>query len=195
MDSFTECWVPGQCLFSFLFLNTKCFTLLSSSLHGFWEVRYNFYLCSSIGRVFLCFQSFLSWIPCSFKMIFLGAFLSFLVFMLLGIFWAAWILAWCLTLTWRNSVSVVWNIYSVPFTLFLLKLFCSPGYSLFFLGFIFFASQFLRILLLYPLGFPSGSDGEESACNAGDLGSDPGLGRSPGEGKSYPLQCSVWRIP
>ena len=71
----------------------------------------------------------------------------------------------------------------------------STGYSLFFLGFIFFASQFLRILLLYPLGFPSGSDGEESACNAGDLGSDPGLGRSPGEGKSYPLQCSVWRIP
>ena len=30
--------------------------------------------------------------------------------------------------------------------------------------------------------------GKESACNAGDLGSTPGLGRSPGEGKSYPLQ-------
>ena len=36
-------------------------------------------------------------------------------------------------------------------------------------------------------GFPCGSAGEESACNAGDLVSIPGLGRSPGEGKGYPL--------
>ena len=40
------------------------------------------------------------------------------------------------------------------------------------------------------LGFPGGSVGKESACNAGDLGSIPGLGRSPGEGKEYPLQYS-----
>ena len=40
------------------------------------------------------------------------------------------------------------------------------------------------------LGFPCGSAGKESACNAGDLGSIPGLGRSPGEGKGYPLQYS-----
>ena len=33
------------------------------------------------------------------------------------------------------------------------------------------------------LGFPCGSAGKESACNVGDLGSIPGLGRSPGEGK------------
>ena len=39
-------------------------------------------------------------------------------------------------------------------------------------------------------GFPCGSDGKESSCNAEDLGSIPGLGRSPGEGKSYPLQYS-----
>ena len=39
-------------------------------------------------------------------------------------------------------------------------------------------------------GFPSGSDGEESACNARDLGSIPGLGRSPEEGNGYPLQYS-----
>ena len=39
-------------------------------------------------------------------------------------------------------------------------------------------------------GFPGGSAGKESACNAGDLGSIPGLGRSPGEGKDYPLQYS-----
>ena len=41
-----------------------------------------------------------------------------------------------------------------------------------------------------PLGFPGGSDGKESACNAGDPGSIPGLGRSAGEGLGYPLQYS-----
>ena len=40
------------------------------------------------------------------------------------------------------------------------------------------------------LGFPGGSAGKESACNAGNLGSIPELGRSPGEGKSYLLQYS-----
>ena len=38
------------------------------------------------------------------------------------------------------------------------------------------------------MGFPCGSAGKEAACNVGDLGSVPGLGRSPGEGKGYPLQ-------
>ena len=38
------------------------------------------------------------------------------------------------------------------------------------------------------LGFSCGSAGKESACNVGDLGLVPGLGRSPGEGKGYPLQ-------
>ena len=40
------------------------------------------------------------------------------------------------------------------------------------------------------MGFLCGSTGKESACNAGDLGSIPGLGQSPGEGKGYPLQYS-----
>ena len=40
------------------------------------------------------------------------------------------------------------------------------------------------------LGFPCGLAGKESACNAGDLGLILGLGRSPGEGKGYPLQYS-----
>ena len=40
------------------------------------------------------------------------------------------------------------------------------------------------------LGFPCGSAGKEFTCNVGDLGSIPGLGRSPGEGKGYPLQYS-----
>ena len=39
-------------------------------------------------------------------------------------------------------------------------------------------------------GFPCGSVAKESACNAGDMGPSPGLGRSPGEGKGYPLQYS-----
>ena len=38
--------------------------------------------------------------------------------------------------------------------------------------------------------FPCGSAGKESACNVGDLGLIPGLGRFPGEGNSYPLQYS-----
>ena len=38
--------------------------------------------------------------------------------------------------------------------------------------------------------FPGGSDGKESACNAGDQGLIPGLGRSPGEGNDNPLQYS-----
>ena len=38
--------------------------------------------------------------------------------------------------------------------------------------------------------FPGGSDGKESACNAGDLCLIPGLGRSLGEGNGYPLQYS-----
>ena len=37
-------------------------------------------------------------------------------------------------------------------------------------------------------GFPCGSVGKDSACNAGDLGSIPGLGRSLGEGNGYPIQ-------
>ena len=39
-------------------------------------------------------------------------------------------------------------------------------------------------------GFSGGSAGTEATCNEGDLGSIPGLGRSPGEGKGYPLHYS-----
>ena len=42
-------------------------------------------------------------------------------------------------------------------------------------------------------GLPSGSDGKESACNVGDLGSIPGSGRFPREGNGYPLQYSCLR--
>jgi len=45
-------------------------------------------------------------------------------------------------------------------------------------------------------GFPCGSAGKESACNAGDLGSIPWLGRSSGEGKSHFTRSSIlaWKI-
>ena len=43
-------------------------------------------------------------------------------------------------------------------------------------------------------GFPDSSVGKESACNPGHLGSIPGLGRSPGEANSYPLQFSGLEI-
>ena len=45
------------------------------------------------------------------------------------------------------------------------------------------------------MGFPGGSDGNESACNVGDLGSIPGLGRSPGGGHGNPLQYSCLKDP
>jgi len=49
---------------------------------------------------------------------------------------------------------------------------------------------FAFVFILERQGFPCGSAGKESTCNTGDLGSIPGLGRSPGEGKGYPLQYS-----
>ena len=45
-----------------------------------------------------------------------------------------------------------------------------------------------RHSLLSIWGFPDGSDGEESACNAEDVGLIPGLGRSPGKGNGHPRQ-------
>ena len=45
------------------------------------------------------------------------------------------------------------------------------------------------------MGFPGGSDGKESACNAGGLGSNPGLGRSPGGGHGNPFQYSFLENP
>ena len=47
-----------------------------------------------------------------------------------------------------------------------------------------------RLLTPEFLGFPCGSAGKESTCNVEDLGSITELGRSPGEGKGYPLQYS-----
>ena len=47
----------------------------------------------------------------------------------------------------------------------------------------------------FCMGFPGGSDGKESTCNAGDLGLIPGLGRSPGGGQATHSSILAWRIP
>ena len=51
----------------------------------------------------------------------------------------------------------------------------------------------LIYIMLYYKSFPSSSEGKDSACNVGDLGSIPRLGRSPGEGKGYSsiLACLI----
>ena len=59
---------------------------------------------------------------------------------------------------------------------------------------LFFCLQY-KVLSTIILGFPGGSDSKKSACNAGDLGSTPELGRSPGEANSNPLQYSCLENP
>ena len=51
------------------------------------------------------------------------------------------------------------------------------------------------LLAINLIFFPGGSDGKVSAYNAGDLGSNPGSGRSPGEGNGNPLQYSCLENP
>ena len=57
-------------------------------------------------------------------------------------------------------------------------------------GEISITSDMQMTLPLWQKAFAGGSAGKESACNVGDLGSIPELGRSPGEGNGYPLQYS-----
>ena len=53
----------------------------------------------------------------------------------------------------------------------------------------------LSYLGITQKGFPGGSDGKESACNAGDSGSIPGLRRSPGEEMATHSSILAWRVP
>ena len=64
----------------------------------------------------------------------------------------------------------------------------SPHFLIIFKAFYYFLT--LQDDVLHLVVFPCGSAGKESACNVEDLASIPGLGRSPGEGKGYPLQYS-----
>ena len=68
------------------------------------------------------------------------------------------------------------------------KFLMSMGY------FCLLGTSFKKKLYKYS-GFPGGSDGKEIACNVGDLGSVPGLGRSPGEQHGNPLQYSCLENP
>ena len=60
-----------------------------------------------------------------------------------------------------------------------------------------FTNEFIPAELKFTLyiGFPGGSHGKETSCNAGHLGLISGSGRSPGEGKGYPLQYSGLKNP
>ena len=69
----------------------------------------------------------------------------------------------------NNIYNIVYNIINNPEAL-------STNFSL------------QQLVLISIKGFPGGSDSKESACNVGDLGSIPGLGRSPGGGHGSPIQ-------
>ena len=58
-----------------------------------------------------------------------------------------------------------------------------------------FLNQSLKVQNIENMGFPGGSNGKESACSAGDSGSIPGSGRSPGEENGNPLQYSCLENP
>ena len=83
----------------------------------------------------------------------------------------------------RSEIGGGWQIQRVPSRILVLKgmgdnrITISHNYSFIFMG------------------FPGGSDGKASAYNAGDLGSIPGLERSPGEGNGNPLQYSCLENP
>ena len=66
---------------------------------------------------------------------------------------------------------------------------CLTSFPMNYWGVDVFSRPCLSDFLLIPLQ-PGSSSGKESACNVGDLGSIPGLGRSPGQGKGYSLQYS-----
>ena len=80
------------------------------------------------------------------------------------------------------------QIYSTILLTVVTMLYNIPVTSLFITGSLYFLITFTH--LPAPTHFPCGSAGEESACNAGDLGLIPGLGRSPGERKGYQLWYS-----
>ena len=54
---------------------------------------------------------------------------------------------------------------------------------------------YYKVVVYNLIGFPGGSDSKESTCNAGDTGSNPRLGRSPGGGHGNPLQNSCLENP
>ena len=90
---------------------------------------------------------------------------------------------------WLSGISYKWKYDNSVFPL----LFTDSSYFLILAYFVILVS-FYGYLYQFK-SFPGGSDGKPSACSAGDLGSTPGLGRSPGEGNGNPLQYSCLENP
>ena len=93
-----------------------------------------------------------------------------------------------------SKASILWR--SVFFTVQLSHPYMTTGKTIALTRWT-FVGKVMSLLfnMLSRLDFPGGSDGKVSAYNAGDLGSIPGLGRSPGEGNGNPLQYSCLENP
>ena len=112
----------------------------------------------------------------------------------------------CYTFWWIYCLSV-WNNFLFCMELFVLNsvwanvnIIIVLSFCLYLLGLslgicVFVTFLYYFILDISLLGFPGGSDGKESACNAGDPGLIPELRRSPGEGNSHSLQYSYLENP
>ena len=141
---------------------------LRSSPDKLWALYYSWYICShdvESRKVHGCCTFW--WICCLF-------------------IWSKFL--FCMELFALNSAWANVNfIIVLSFCLYFL------GLSLGFCVFVTFLYYFILDIPL--LGFPGGSDGKESACNAGDPGLISELGKSPGEGASHPLQYSFLENP
>ena len=85
-------------------------------------------------------------------------------------------------LPWKVCQEILLHTHTHPlFTVTFTQCRFRPGYS--------------ASMQQFTWGFLGASAGKESACNEGDLGRIPGLGRSPGEGKGYHSSILAWRIP
>ena len=109
---------------------------------------------------------------------------------------------WYLTLqTNFNSKQIFENIMFETTRNFLLKwpseLRTRPGVEVSRVEIFFFSisswNAYCYVSISSSLVFPCGSDGKESACSTGDLGTIPGFWRSPGERNGYPLQIPAWK--
>ena len=96
---------------------------------------------------------------------------------------ALWLMAWSGLLKWTVSNSQIQGVG-------VCKRQSGPPLALWEWSWVLGSWSLLNSPILMSLGFPWGLAGKESAFNVGDLGSIPGMGRSPGEGKGYPLQYS-----
>ena len=108
-------------------------------------------------------------------------FLSFLGILNQGLSWIIWIFKIHFKWYWLRLSVTEHTLTTTLFLVFLLYV-CVCVYI--------YLCVYIYIYIYIHTRLPGSPDGKESACNMADLGSIPGLGRSPGEGNSYPLQYS-----